>query len=914
MICEIIGKPGEPGSGAGPGAFEPGIAYVCEKAGAVLLRNLTGDDWRDAATEMRLTSELSKKVKKPYYHLVLSWHEQEQPSDTQMLAAMAQMLEALGLEEHQAVFGTHRDRRHLHVHAVVNTVHPFTGKAWSKSNDRQKAELACRQIELDQGWTADRGRFDVTVGEADGRPIANVVPKPSEHWEAKRSAREAGRRSKTAGQVKSEKQTAVPVLDVALPDSLRAKFATMVDGSVDWQGLHIALGKLGLRYEAFGSGARVAIIGAPSSGAGFAKASSLGARFSIKRVEARLGRYQAPISEYCNNLKPTHVPQGSVQGWIAPEIEKASRAAQWKLTLLARIYVGIHLEPEVTAAIKFVDLADPPPQITFHDNSTVVDLGNKLSTSASTANTQATMIAMAIAKGWTRVRPTGDAAFVRDMAIAFSKAGFEVEGVPSEVQVLADEHLAHFQKRQRRIEREAEAATIAHLAASSDREETVSANAATRVAIIAEKVMITSGAQAAVDAIGSGRSVDQQRARLAIRDDEMAKLAGLPDARKAPAPQTAPDIDRHDRQGVRKLRDKLRENDRHELDHLKRLDIGAVALPCGWTDVSHNHADSSDQIGKAFRIYTRDQDTIKASLVEGKWLWTSNKTGKSGSVVDLWLADHPFASLGDARAALRDLSGNPPPTPAEEPISGQNIWDGMAEGDHTAARNRWAEAKHIASQRSYAEKRGISRETLERFPTELRVGAFGGVYFAHRNIETGDIQGFEQIWEVDGQRNKARFAKGGRKTVNILGDPVRASRMAVVESGLDALALAELEQRDDTLYVSTGGGFGPLTEAALQRFATGRTVLGAFDNDRAGEALHRKLLGFLPEAQRLSPPLQIQGPDMSCKDWLDVLTAQETSAIGTRQAPPTAEASQVSYAFVPFGTEIPVEFDEPRPS
>lgn len=912
MICEIIGKPGEPGSGAGPDAFEPGIAYVCEKAGAVLLRNLAGKDWCDAAPEMRLTSELSKKVKKPYYHLVLSWHEQEQPSDAQMLAAMAQMLEALGLEEHQAVIGTHHDRAHRHVHAVVNTVHPLTGKAWSKSNDRQKAELACRQIELDQGWTADRGRFDVTVGEADGRPIASVVPKPPEHWETKRAAREAGRRSKTAGQVKSEKQTGVPVLDAALPDPLRTKFATIVDGSVDWQGLHIALGKIGLRYEAFGSGARVAIIGAPAGGAGFAKASSLGARFSIKRMEARLGRYQASISEYCNDLKPTHVPQGSVQGWIATEIEKASRAAQWKLTLLARIYVGIHLEPEVTAAIKFVDLADHPPQITFHDNSTVVDHGNKLSTSASTANTQATMIAMAIAKGWTRVRPTGDAAFVRDTAIAFSKAGFEVVGVPSEVQVLADEHLAHFQKRQRRIEREADAARIAHLAASVDREETVSANAASRAANVAGKVMISSEAQAAADAIGSGRSVAQQRARLAIRDDEAAKLAGLPDGRKAPAPQTAPDIDRHDRQGVRKLRDKLRENDRQELESLKRLDIGTVAFACGWADVSHSHSDSSDQIGKDFRIYTRDKDTIKASLKDGKWVWTSNKSGKAGSVIDLWLADHPAASLGDARAALRDLSGNPPPTPAEKPISRQNIGDGMAEGDHTDARNRWAEAKHIVSQRSYAEKRGISRETLARFPSELRVGAFGGVYFAHRNIETGDIQGFEQRWEVDGQRNKARFAKGGRKTVNILGDPALATRMAVVESGLDALALAELEQRDDTLYVSTGGGFGPLTEAALQRLAQGRRVIGAFDNDLGGATLHRKLLVLMPEAGRLAPPLQINGSSGACKDWLDVLTAQRTVAMGPRPEPTTKEG--LAKVHTPFRTEISVELDDPRPS
>lgn len=317
-------------------------------------------------------------------------------------------------------------------------------------------------------------------------------------------------------------------------------------------------------------------------------------------------------------------------------------------------------------------------------------------------------------------------------------------------------------------------------------------------------------------------------------------------------------------------------------------------------------------IGNAFRIYTRDQDTIKASLVDGKWLWTSNKSGKSGSIIDLWRIDHPAASLGDARAALRDLAGNPPLPPSAKSAKVPNRGDDEKKRDHTSARNRWKEAKHITAQRSYAEKRGISRETLARFPNELRVGAFGGVYFAHRNLETGDIQGFEQRWEDEnGQKNTARFAKGGRKTVNVLGDPARATRMAVVESGLDALALAELEERDDTLYVSTGGGFGPLTEAALQRLAQGRTVLSAFDNDRGGETHHRKLLGFLPEAKRLTPPSQIQGSDGACKDWLDVLNALKTAVLSARAAPSPLQSTVVSQGFP--ATPFPTGLDDPQP-
>ncbi|GEM94354.1 hypothetical protein [Cereibacter sphaeroides] len=90
-----------------------------------------------------------------------------------------------------------------------------------------------------------------------------------------------------------------------------------------------------------------------------------------------------------------------------------------------------------------------------------------------------------------------------------------------------------------------------------------------------------------------------------------------------------------------------------------------------------------------------------------------------------------------------------------------------------------------------------------RFASELRCGTFGGILFAHRDLETGDIRGFEQRWEKDGEKNKARFAKGGRKSLSIFGEFQSSIRLVVCKSGLDALAIAiaELRHRSDTLYV-----------------------------------------------------------------------------------------------------------------
>jgi len=513
VICEIIGKPGEPGTGGGIEAFSVGVSYICDKATTVVLRNLTSPDWADAAPEMRLVAGLSERVKKPFYHLVISWHATEQPTDTQMIAAMEHVLETLGLEEHQAVIGTHHDRSQKHVHAIVNAVNPVTGITWSKNGDRKKSELACRQIGLDQGWKQEHGRFDVTVDDVEGRQIARLVPRPAEHWAEKRAAREVGRRPRAAGQIKTEKRTGFAVLDQALPDALRDRFADTVAAVDNWPDLHVALGRMGLRYYRSGSGARVEILGAAAGS--YAKASSFGARFSIRATESRLGAYADPEADYCNDLKPWHEESATLEGGPATEHEKATRSQTFKTTLLGRMYAGIHLDPRVVSAIRFVDLADPPPQISFRDGSTVVDHGARLTSSTSTHETRATMIA----KGRNSVQPSGSPEFVRSVALEAAQAGLQVTGVPEAVQVLADECLAQREKRQRRIAQEAQEVRMAHLNAVAAREEAVATNAGVRAQITASKSEIRTAAEAVLTTLGRERDPTKAAARAGAGED-----------------------------------------------------------------------------------------------------------------------------------------------------------------------------------------------------------------------------------------------------------------------------------------------------------------------------------------------------------------------------------------------------------
>lgn len=66
--------------------------------------------------------------KTPVMHYTLSWAPDDRPSKQQMMDAALQSLKVLGLGDHQAAVAAHNDTMHPHVHIVVNTVHPETGR------------------------------------------------------------------------------------------------------------------------------------------------------------------------------------------------------------------------------------------------------------------------------------------------------------------------------------------------------------------------------------------------------------------------------------------------------------------------------------------------------------------------------------------------------------------------------------------------------------------------------------------------------------------------------------------------------------------------------------------------------------------------------------------------------------------
>jgi hypothetical protein len=148
----------------------------------------------------------------------------------------------------------------------------------------------------------------------------------------------------------------------------------------------------------------------------------------------------------------------------------------------------------------------------------------------------------------------------------------------------------------------------------------------------------------------------------------------------------------------------------------------------------------------------------------------------------------------------------------------------------------------------------------------LREGPLGSMWAAHVDSE-GRVVG----WEERGPDWRG-FASGGSKVLFRFG-PRDASRLCVTEAAIDAMSLAALEgSREQTLYLSTGGGWSPATDAALAELAVrpGLTLVAATDANPQGDVYAERLRALAEVSgcdwQRLRPPAE---------DWNEVLQNRE---------------------------------------
>jgi hypothetical protein len=107
--------------------------------------------------EMIALAQDAARSSDPVNHYILSWREGEVPVPEQIEQAVTLLMEEQGLEDHQVVYGLHADTDNLHLHIVVNRVHPETLRVTKIHNgfDVEAVHRAVARIEHAQGWQSE---------------------------------------------------------------------------------------------------------------------------------------------------------------------------------------------------------------------------------------------------------------------------------------------------------------------------------------------------------------------------------------------------------------------------------------------------------------------------------------------------------------------------------------------------------------------------------------------------------------------------------------------------------------------------------------------------------------------------------------------------------------------------------------
>ena len=154
-------------------------------------------------------------------------------------------LKALGYRDHQFMVVAHDDKKHFHIHIMVNKVHPETFKAHTPYRNWLTLDAAMRVLEAKYGWTHTAGptRWDEESKQA-------VRTSRSE-----RNALRTARQQPTGAAAKYEHYHDEESLQTYMRREVAPLVRTLLTRqNVSWEALHTFLAKYHLRIEKGESG------------------------------------------------------------------------------------------------------------------------------------------------------------------------------------------------------------------------------------------------------------------------------------------------------------------------------------------------------------------------------------------------------------------------------------------------------------------------------------------------------------------------------------------------------------------------------------------------------------------------------------------------------------------------------------
>ena len=307
--------------------------------------------------------------------------------------------------------------------------------------------------------------------------------------------------------------------------------------------------------------------------------------------------------------------------------------------------------------------------------------------------------------------------------------------------------------------------------------------------------------------------------------------------------------------------------ERKELENLRdKVSCSAVLETDGWK------MDRKESSRRAVK-YRRGEGEIVIVTHSGKG-WFDPMSDAKGDVFGL--STHLNGSdFVEALEQVSELVGFVPCQPVwRKPFRDKTV---------SSVTTRWNSRHRLkpgsAAWRYLNEVRCIPCDVLRRATAQddIREGPSGSLWAAHK-----DHAGLVTGWEERGPQWRG-FATGGSKRLFRFGAP-NPRRLCVTEAAIDALSLAAIEATcaqfiAETIYVSTGGGWSPNTDALLRDYAQtpGLLLIAATDRNRQGETY----------AERLRLIAQLAGCRFSrllpeSEDWNEDLKALSQAAGKTK--------------------------------
>lgn len=305
--------------------------------------------WETAAAEMNMVAAQNTKCVDPVYHFILSWRENELPSDAQIFECAEYCIRQIGMEGHQYVTAIHQDTDNTHCHVAVNRVNPINYKAANLWNDADALQKSCRVLERKYGFIQDNGSWEWGVND-------QLTRAPFRFTRAPRHA--------VPLQVYSNTESLYHYAVEHVRDDISRMLET---NDLTWDKAHRTLHESGLGLREQGDGLVVYDYLRPEA-TSVVKASSVHVVLTKAKLERHIGKFESRpsfVSEHSSDsdspvlMRSTYQPQFELRDKSA-RFERRQERAEARLDLKMRYqrYRADFVKPELNVLARQREIAD----------------------------------------------------------------------------------------------------------------------------------------------------------------------------------------------------------------------------------------------------------------------------------------------------------------------------------------------------------------------------------------------------------------------------------------------------------------------------------------------------------------------------------------------------------------------------